>query len=67
MATTLESTTLRDIAMAVADELQLDDGELLSVSQVTVSVTYQVNRHENDSWLDRWYDEYVRAHEELPF
>jgi hypothetical protein len=53
------NTSLKDIAAAIADELQLSDSELLSVSQVTVSVTYQVDRQaKQDDWLDEWYEEF---------
>lgn len=64
---TIESATLRDIAAAIADELQLTDSEMLSVSQVTVSVTYQVDRQpiQND-WMDEWYEEFMRK-ETTPF
>jgi hypothetical protein len=57
--------SLDDIAAAIADELQLDDAELLSVSQITVSVTYQVDRHKTD-WMDEWYDEFA-SRELVPF
>lgn len=66
MATTIESTTLKDIAAAIADELQLTDNEMLSVSQVTVSVTYQVDRQPKDDWMDEWYEEFRRK-EVTPF
>lgn len=68
MATTmvLGGTTLKDIAAAVADELMLDSAEV-TVSQVTVTVTYSVDRHD---FLDDWYDRYIAEHEadeEVPF
>lgn len=67
MATTIESTTLKDIAAAIADELQLTDNEVLSVSQVTVSVTYQVDRQPiQDDWMDEWYKEFQQK-EMTPF
>jgi len=58
--------SLDDIAAAIADELQLDDAELLSVSQVTVSVTYKVDRQAEDDWLDKWYNEFMDR-ELVPF
>lgn len=64
MAVTLESTTLKDIASAVADELSLDSADQLSVAQVTATVTYEVVKPD---WLDEWYDEYARRHDEVPF
>lgn len=66
---TLNSTTLRDIASAVADELQLDAADRLSVTEITVSVTYAVRREEEDfasDWLDRWYDEQAERFD-IPF
>lgn len=64
---TIESATLRDIAAAIADELSLTDSEMLSVSQVTISVTYQVNRQPaKGDWMSEWYDEFVRK-EVSPF
>lgn len=57
--------SLNDIAAAIADELQLSDTELLSVTQVTVSVTYQVDRHESD-WMDEWYREF-KQRDIVPF
>lgn len=62
-------STLRDIAAAIADELQLSDAELVSVSQVTVSITYKVDRdtiQSNDDWMDEWYDQYSKR-EVVPF
>lgn len=60
--------SLKDIAMAIADELQLSDTELLSVSQVTVSVTYQVDRSNHPSdWMDEWYEQYKERKIEVPF
>lgn len=56
-------SSLRDIAAAIADELQLSDAELVSVSQVTVSITYKVDRdttQSNDDWMDEWYDQYSK-------
>lgn len=59
--------SLNDIAAAIADELQLSDTELLSVSQVTVSVTYQVDRQtKQDDWMDEWYEDYLKR-EVVPF
>lgn len=59
--------SLKDIAAAIADELQLSDNELLSVSQVTVSVTYQVDRQgKQDDWMDEWYEEF-RQRDMVPF
>lgn len=52
--------SLDDIAAAIADELQLSDKELLSVTQVTVSVTYQVDRQTKQDWMDEWYEEYKK-------
>lgn len=49
--------SLRDIAAALTDELQLGDSTL-SVSQVTISVTYQVEQARQDDWLDDWYQEF---------
>lgn len=64
---TIESVTLQDIASAIADELQLSDTELLSVSQITVSVTYQVDRQaRQDDWIDQWYEEFKQK-EVIPF
>lgn len=63
---TIESVTLKDIAAAVADELQLSDSELLSVSQVTVSVTYKVDRQAENDWLDEWYKEF-KQRDIVPF
>ena len=62
------NVSLKDIAAAIADELQLSDSELLSVSQVTVSVTYQVDRsnHQSD-WMDEWYEQYKGRKIEVPF
>lgn len=54
------NVSLRDIAAAITDELQLGDSSL-SVSQVTVSVTYQVNKQtRQDDWLDDWYQDFKR-------
>lgn len=59
--------TVQDIAAAIADELQLSSTELLSVTQVTVSVTYQVDRESRPrDWMDEWYEEY-RKKEVVPF
>lgn len=59
--------TVQDIAAAIADELQLSDTELMSVTQVTVSVTYQVDRQtRQDDWMDEWYKEYCKT-EVVPF
>lgn len=59
--------SLNDIAAAIADELQLSDTELLSVSQVTVSVTYQVDRQtKQDDWMDEWYEDFTQR-EVVPF
>lgn len=65
---TIESITLKDIAAAIADELQLDSVEQLSVSQVTVSVTYQIDRsHQPDpDWMSEWYEDYLKR-EVVPF
>jgi len=59
--------SLKDIAAAIADELQLSDAERISVSQVTVSVTYDIDRSSGqDDWMDEWYEEYLK-HEVTPF
>lgn len=59
--------SLKDIAAAIADELQLSDAERVSVSQVTVSVTYQVDRQaDQDDWLDDWYQEF-KQRDMVPF
>lgn len=58
--------SLQDIAAAIADELQLSDAERVSVSQVTVSVTYQVDRSHKSDWMDEWYERYLER-EVSPF
>lgn len=69
---TIESVTLKDIMSAIVDELQLGDTEMLSVSQITLSVTYQVDRQtqseaqSEDDWVDRWYEEFEQR-EIIPF
>lgn len=62
------SISLDDIRAAIVDELQLSDAELLSVSQVTVSVTYQVDRQttSQEDWMDEWYNAYLDS-ELVPF
>lgn len=64
---TTSDISLKDIAAAIADELQLSDAERISVSQVTVAVTYQVDHeaHQPD-WMDEWYEEFKRK-EMTPF
>lgn len=63
----VSNISLKDIAAAVADELQLSDTELLSVTQVTVSVTYQVDRQaRQDDWMDEWYEEF-KQRDMVPF
>lgn len=59
MATTvlLESTTLKDIAAAVADELMLDDVSEIKVSQVSVTVVYSVDNKKD--FIDEWYESYL--------
>lgn len=66
MSTIIESATLKDIAAAIADELELTNNERLSVSQVTVSVTYQVDKQLKGDWMDEWYEEFKRK-EMTPF
>lgn len=63
---TITSSTLQDIARAVADELQLDNFDRsISVREITIAVTYQVTQPDI---VDTWYDEYLRQHgEEEPF
>lgn len=65
---TTSDISLKDIAAAIADELQLSDAERISVSQVTVSVTYQVDRsRQSDSdWMDEWYEDFKKR-ELIPF
>lgn len=60
--------SLQDIAAAIADELQLSDAERVSVSQVTISVTYQVDRsHQSEQdWMDEWYEDFKKR-ELVPF
>ncbi len=53
---TIESLKLEDIARAVADELQLTTDDSISISQVTVAVTYSVNRQD---FIDEWYEDYL--------
>lgn len=68
MAGQVTSISLDDIAAAIADELKLSDAELLSVSQVTVSVTYMVDRQTTmqTDWMDEWYQQYLDR-ELVPF
>lgn len=61
---TITSSTLQEIAAAVADELQLDTPARVSISEVTIAVTYQVDHHQRD-FIDEWYDEYVCQHGEI--
>ncbi len=65
---TTSNISLKDIAAAIADELQLSDAERISVSQVTVSVTYQVDRQATDQedWLEDWYQEF-KQRDMVPF
>lgn len=65
---TTSDVSLKDIAAAIADELQLSDAECISVSQVTVSVTYQVDRsrQSESDWMDEWYEEFKKR-ELVPF
>lgn len=65
---TTSDVSLKDIAAAIADELQLSDAERISVSQVTVSVTYQVDRsrQSESDWMDEWYEEFKKR-ELVPF
>lgn len=58
--------SLNDIAAAIADELQLSDAERISVSQVTVAVTYQIDSSHQPDWMEEWYQEYLK-HEVTPF
>lgn len=59
---TTSDVSLKDIAAAIADELQLSDAERISVSQVTVSVTYQVDRsrQSESDWMDEWYEDFKK-------
>lgn len=50
--------TLREIAIAVADELQLTE-EDVSINQVTIVVTYSVE-HQPD-FIDEWYENYLAS------
>lgn len=58
--------SLKDIAAAIVDELQLSNSEFLSISEVTVSVTYKVDKQAEDDWLDKWYEEF-KQREVVPF
>lgn len=58
--------SLKDIAAAIADELQLSDAERISVSQVTVSVTYQIDPPHQPDWMDEWYEEFKKR-DMVPF
>lgn len=59
--------SLKDIAAAIADELQLSDTELLSITHVTVSVTYQVDRQtQHEDWMDEWLEEF-KQRDMVPF
>lgn len=62
--TALDQVTLESIAQAVADELQLSVDESVSVSQVTIAITFDTHRHD---WLDDWYEKYASRHDEVPF
>lgn len=68
MAGQVTGISLDDIAAAIADELKLSDTELLSVSQVIVSVTYMVDRQTTmqTDWMDEWYQQYLDR-ELVPF
>ena len=68
MNATIAGASLRDIASAVADELQLT-ADSITVSQVTVIVTYSLDDKHVD-FMDDWYNEYLnrQAEEiEVPF
>ena len=68
MNATIAGASLRDIANAVADELQLT-ADNITVSQVTVIVTYSLDDKHVD-FMDDWYNEYLnrQAEEiEVPF
>ena len=57
--------TIREIASAIADELQLNSTDRISVKEVTVSVTYQVDQFAGSTWLDDWFRESFA--DEVPF
>lgn len=65
---TTSDVSLKDIVAAIADELQLSDAERISVSKVTVSVTYQVDRscQSESDWMDEWYEDFKKR-ELVPF
>lgn len=64
---TTSDISLKDIAAAIANELQLDSAECLSVTQVTVSVTYSIDRSSGQTdWMDEWYQEFKQK-EIIPF
>lgn len=61
--TTTEVMKLQDVIMAVADELQLATDDNVSVSQVTVTITYsmehQNHQDDQDDFIDDWYKSYL--------
>lgn len=63
-ATTVKSASIRDIAIAVAEELNLSATEAMSVTEIKVSVTYKKDQEaadpwDDDAWLDAWYQQLV--------
>lgn len=63
-ATTITSSSIRDIAIAVAEELNLSAAEAMSVTEIKISVTYKKDQEvadpwDDDAWLDAWYQQLV--------
>lgn len=69
-ATTITSASIRDIAIAVAEELNLSATEAMSVTEIKISVTYKKDQEQevtdpwdDDDWLDAMYQELVERGE----
>lgn len=60
----MTTTNISAIADAIADKLGLEDDGHVSVKEITVSVTYNIEP--NLTWLEDWYEK-AQEETDIPF
>lgn len=63
-------SAIKEVLAAVMDQLGLDDIDDVTITNITVTLTMDIDNQSSNDWLDEWYEayqhRYQRDYEDIP-